>query len=229
MRRHFVMNHFSSCVPWRIAGWFVDSPWRKQSTLIQLGDNCAGMQFNTSEPRNFQRLSRFLILQCTSRWISQMSIFKRSSFASANNAWASSVGLNAPQAEQASSVAEQINANPNLRPSLLLSMSNMTTFWKSPWLQWYRIFWLYVCWQLCGSAPQPEPKNSGGAEFHDETAWSLRPVNWMLQRKPVSHQLPYNRGKSNFNKSWVITGPHKTEPAGEKANHLSPALARLFA
>ncbi|ENR9964077.1 TraI domain-containing protein [Salmonella enterica] len=200
--------------------------------LIQLGDNCAGMQVSTSEPRNTSTLK---------------SLFETSMYQPLNIPEGPSSNeavsppqtplelppprLNAPLAEVASSVAEQ-NCT-NSRPESVTA----TEYEQYDHLleetleidgEAYSDF--IVTDSAVNKSPEPEPQNSDGAAFLDEMAMGDAPGEMDSSEDTREPPAPDTTGKEA-----ILTSPEPAldvsaaNLAGEKTSHLSPALARLFA
>lgn len=200
--------------------------------LIQLGDNCAGIQVSTSEPRTTSTLKS---LFDTSMY-QPLDIPESPSLNEAVSPPQTPLDLpparlNTPQAVEANSVAEQINAHSEpetVTASEYEQYGHLLEETLDSDSEAYSDF--IVADNSVVEPPQPEAKNSDVAEFHDETDQVVAPGKLNDPEDTREPPAPNTTGKEVILTSPVSSqDPIKSEPAGEKANHLSPALARLFA
>ncbi|EGE2353499.1 helicase [Escherichia coli] len=200
--------------------------------LIQLGDNCAGMQVSTSEPRNTSTLK---------------SLFETSMYQpldipegpSLNEAVSPSQTplelppprLNAPLAEVTSSVAEKSNTHSEAE-SVTANEYEQYGHLLEETLEFdgeaYSDF--IVTDSAVIESPESEKQKSDGAEFHDEMGMVYAPAELDYSEDTSEPPAPDATGKEA-----ILTSPEPSQdvrtakPVGEKSSHLSPALARLFA
>ncbi|HFV9914980.1 TPA: MobH family relaxase [Salmonella enterica subsp. diarizonae serovar 61:l,v:z35] len=200
--------------------------------LIQLGDNCAGMQVSTSEPRNTSTLK---------------SLFETSMYQpldipegpSLNEAVSSSQTplelppprLNAPLAEVTSSVAEKSNTHSEA-DSVTATEYEQYGHLQEETLEIdgeaYSDF--IVTDSAVIKSTEYEKQKSDGAEFHDEMVMVYAPAELDSSEDTSEPPAPDATGKEA-----ILTSPEPSldvrtaKPVGENTSHLSPALARLFA
>ncbi|EKE7781008.1 TraI domain-containing protein [Salmonella enterica] len=200
--------------------------------LIQLGDNCAGMQVSTSEPRNTSSLK---------------SLFDTSMYQPLDIPEAPSVNeaasppqtplelprprLNAPVAEEASSVAEQTNAHSEPESVIATEYEQYGHLLEETLESDGEAYSdLIASDSTEAEYPATDPQSSDFAQLPGETALSVAPGDLDYSEGAIKPPAPDATGKET-----ILTSPEPAEDvretvaAVEKASHLSPALARLFA
>ncbi|EBX7245335.1 helicase [Salmonella enterica subsp. enterica serovar Stanley] len=200
--------------------------------LIQLGDNCAGMQVSTSEPRNTSSLK---------------SLFDTSMYQPLDIPEAPSVNeaasppqtplelpqprLNAPVAEEASSVAEQTNAHSEPDSVIATEYEQYGHLLEETLDSDGEAYSdLIASDSTEAEYPATDPQSSDFAQLPRETALSVAPGDLDYSEGAIKPPAPDATGKET-----ILTSPEPAEDvretvaAVEKASHLSPALARLFA
>ncbi len=200
--------------------------------LIQLGDNCAGMQVSTSEPRNTSSLK---------------SLFDTSMYQPLDIPEAPSVNeaasppqtplelpqprLNAPVAEEASSVAEQTNAHSEPDSVIATEYEQYGHLLEETLDSDGEAYSdLIASDSTEAEYPATDPQSSDFAQLPRETALSVAPGDLDYSEAAIKPPAPDATGKET-----ILTSPEPAEDvretvaAVEKASHLSPALARLFA
>ncbi len=200
--------------------------------LIQLGDNCAGMQVSTSEPRNTSSLK---------------SLFDTSMYQPLDIPEAPSVNeaasppqtplelpqprLNAPVAEEASSVAEQTNAHSEPDSVIATEYEQYGHLLEETLDSDGEAYSdLIASDSTEAEYSATDPQSSDFAQLPRETALSVAPGDLDYSEGVIKPPAPDATGKET-----ILTSPEPAEDvretvaAVEKASHLSPALARLFA
>lgn len=200
--------------------------------LIQLGDNCAGMQVSTSEPRNTSSLK---------------SLFDTSMYQPLDIPEAPSVNeaasppqtplelpqprLNAPVAEEACSVAEQTNAHSEPDSVIATEYEQYGHLLEETLDSDGEAYSdLIASDSTEAEYPATDPQSSDFAQLPRETALSVAPGDLDYSEGAIKPPAPDTTGKET-----ILTSPEPAEDvretvaAVEKASHLSPALARLFA
>lgn len=168
--------------------------------LIQLGDNCAGMQVSTSEPRNTSSLK---------------SLFDTSMYQPLDIPEAPSVNeaasppqtplelpqprLNAPVAEEASSVAEQTNAHSEPDSVIATEYEQYGHLLEETLDSDGEAYSdLIASDSTEAEYPATDPQSSDFAQLPRETALSVAPGDLITQRVPLSHQHPMQPEKKQY-------------------------------
>lgn len=200
--------------------------------LIQLGDNCAGMQVSTSEPRNTSTLKS---LFDTSMY-QPLDIPEGSSLNEAISPPQTPLELplprlNAPVAEEAISVAEQTNAHSEPESVIATEYEQYGHLLEETLDRDDEADSDFsVTESTVAEYPSPEPQNCVSAELHNEMVLDVAHGDLDSSVDASEPPAPDATGKeANLNTPEPTENVPKAVAAVEKASHLSPALARLFA